>query len=152
MRSCLQDAVINSAPRIENFINKLELYRQCPPRRVKNSHISEIEYSACVRNVMNITPVLGIEEVPWGAASILRIVNDGVYICVCNVHNVKYNCCKKHAFVYDSHYKPLHKTECCWVLIDNRSDAPICVLEDNYRASKRKMDLAIRQFFEDAPS
>ena len=71
MRSCLQDAVINSAPRIGKFINKLELYRQCPPRRAKNSHISEIEDSACVRNVMNITPVLGIEELPWGAASIL---------------------------------------------------------------------------------
>ena len=28
MRSCLQDAVINSAPRIGNFINKQELYRQ----------------------------------------------------------------------------------------------------------------------------
>ena len=88
MRSCLQDAVINSAPRIGNFINKQELYRQCPPRRVKNSHISEIEDYACVGNVMNITPVLGIEEVKWGAASILKTVIDGVYICVCNVHNV----------------------------------------------------------------
>ena len=61
MRSCLQDAVIYSAPRIEKNINKQELYRQCPPRRVKNSHISEIEDSACVRNVMNTTPVSGIE-------------------------------------------------------------------------------------------
>ena len=32
MRSCLQDALINYAPRIGKFINKLELYRQCPPR------------------------------------------------------------------------------------------------------------------------
>ena len=32
MRSCLQDAVINSAPRIGKQINKLELYRQFPPR------------------------------------------------------------------------------------------------------------------------
>ena len=28
MRSCLQDAVINSAPRIGKYINKQELYRQ----------------------------------------------------------------------------------------------------------------------------
>ena len=42
MRSCLQDDVINSAPRIRKFINKQELYRQCPPRRVNDSHISEI--------------------------------------------------------------------------------------------------------------
>ena len=55
--------------------------------RVKNSHTSEIEDSTCVGNVINITPVSGIEEVPWGAVSILRRVNDGVYICVCNVQN-----------------------------------------------------------------
>ena len=103
MRSCLQESVINSAPIIGKFINKLELYRQCPPRRVNNSHIYEIEDSACVRNFMNITPVLGIEEVKWSAASILKIVNDGVYICVCNVHNVKYYLWTKHAFVYDGH-------------------------------------------------
>ena len=35
MRSCLQDSVITSAPRIGKYINKLELYKQCPPRRVK---------------------------------------------------------------------------------------------------------------------
>ena len=36
MRSCLQYSVINSAPPIGKYINKLELYRQCPPRRVKD--------------------------------------------------------------------------------------------------------------------
>ena len=63
IRSCLQDAVINSAPRIGKFISKLKLYRQCPPRRVKNSYMSDIEDSACVINVMNITPVSVIGEV-----------------------------------------------------------------------------------------
>ena len=85
MRSCLQDDVINSAPRIGKFINKQELYRQCPHRRVKDSHISEIENTSCVINVMNVTPVSGIERVAWGAAIILRRVNDGVFICTCNV-------------------------------------------------------------------
>ena len=37
MRSCLQDAIINSAPRIGEYINKMELYRQFPPRRVKDN-------------------------------------------------------------------------------------------------------------------
>ena len=115
---------------------------------MKNSHISEIENSACVRNVMNITPVLRIEEVAWSAVSILRRVNDGVYICVYNVHNVKYDLWTKHAFVYDSHYKPLHKTECCGVLIDNRADAPICVLEDTDRATKKDLHYALKEFFE----
>ena len=125
-------------------MNKLELYRQYPPRRVKNSYISEIEVSACARNVMNITPVLGIEEVKWGAASILKTVNDGVYICVCNVQYIKYDLWTKHAFVYDSHYKPLHQNKCCGFLVDNRADAPICVLEDKYRATKKNLHHALK--------
>ena len=60
MRSCLQDAVINSAPRIGKYINKLEFYRQFPPRRVKNKKMSEIENTSCMRNVMRVIPVSGI--------------------------------------------------------------------------------------------
>ena len=99
----LQDTVINSAPRIGKFIDKQELYRQCPPRRVKDSNISEIENTSCVRNVMKVTPVSGIERVAWGAASIMRTVNDGVYICTYNFQSVEYNCWTNHAFVYNSH-------------------------------------------------
>ena len=85
MRSCLQDAIINSAPIIGKFTNKQELYRQCPPRRVKGSNISVMENTSCVRNFMKVTPVYEIEQVAWGAASIMKIVNDGVSICTCNV-------------------------------------------------------------------
>ena len=75
---------------------------------------------------MKVTPVSGIEKVAWGAASIMISVNDGVFICTCNVQSVEYNCLTKHAFVYDNHFKPLHQTIGCGVLIDNRADAPIC--------------------------
>ena len=93
---------------------------------------------------MNVTPVSAIERVAWGAASILRIVNDGVSICTCNVQYVEYKFWTKHAFVYDSHYKTLHQTKCCGVLIDNRADAPICILEDKDRESKKQLDHAIK--------
>ena len=63
----------------------------------------------------------------------MRTVNDGVYICTWNVKNVEYDLWTNHAFVYDSHYKPLHQTKCCGVLIDNRDDAPIFVLDDKDR-------------------
>ena len=131
-------------PKNWKFINKLELYIQCPTRRVKNSHISEIENSPCVRNVMNVTSVLGINRVAWGAASILRRVNDVVLICTCNVQSVEYNCWTKHEFVYDSHFKPLHQTKCCGVIIYNRSDAPICVLEDKDRDTKLNLRHALK--------
>ena len=147
MRSCLQDALINSAPRIGKIINKPELYRHFLPRRVKDSHISEIENDSCVRNVMKVTPLSGIERVAWGPASILKTENDGVYICTCNVQYVEYNCWTRHAFVYDIRCKPLHQTKCCGVLIDNRADAPICVLEDKDRESKKQLDHALKEFF-----
>ena len=76
---------------------------------MKDSHISEIENNSCVRNVMKVTSVSGIEREPWGAASIMRKVNNGVLICTCNFQNVEYKCCTKHAFFYDSNFKPLHQ-------------------------------------------
>ena len=76
---------------------------------MKNTNISEIENTSCVRNVMMVTPVSEIEREPWGVAGILRRVYDGVFICTCNVKSDEYNCWTKHAFVYDSHFKPLHQ-------------------------------------------
>ena len=51
------------------------------------------------------------------------------------------------ALVYDSNYKPLHQTKCCGVLIDNRADTPIYVLEDNYRESNKQLDHALKELF-----
>ena len=87
MRSYLQDAVINSAPRIGKYIDKQELYRQCPPIKVKDSNISEIENTSCVINVIEVTPVFGIERVPCDTASILRRVNDIVFIFTYNIQS-----------------------------------------------------------------
>ena len=92
MRSCLQDAVINSAPRIGKYIYNQELYRHSPPRKLKHTNISEIENTSCVRNVMKMTPVSVIETEPWGVAFIIIIVNDGVFICTCNIKSDEYNC------------------------------------------------------------
>ena len=86
-----------------------------------------------MRNVIKVTPVSEIEQIAWVSASIMRRVNDRFFICTYNVQCVKYNCWKKHAFVYVSHFKPLHQTKCCGVIVDNRADAPICVLEDKDR-------------------
>ena len=130
MRSCLQDAVINSVPRIGKYINKLGLYRQCPPRIVKDKKMSEIQNTSCVRNVMRVTTVSGIEIEPWEVASILRRVNDGVYICTSSVRSDEYKCKTKNAFVFDGHFKPLHQSKCCGDIVYNRADETICVLGD----------------------
>ena len=64
MRSYLQDAVINSAPRIGKYIDKQELYIQCSHKKVKDTNIYEIENTSYVRNFMKMTPVSGIEIEP----------------------------------------------------------------------------------------
>ena len=79
---------------------------------------------------MRVNPVSGIEREPWGTASILKRVSYGVYICTCLVRSYEYKYKTKHAFIFDSHFKPLHQSNVFGDLIDNRADAPICVLED----------------------
>ena len=49
--------------------------------------MAEIENISGVRNFMKETPVARIEIEDWGAASILRRFNDGVYICTCSVRS-----------------------------------------------------------------
>ena len=109
--------------------------------------MSEIENTSCVRCVMKVTPLSGIEMQPWGADSILRIVNDGVYICTCSVRSDEYKCKKKHAFVFDSHFKPLHQSKCYGDLIDNIYDAPICVMEDKEIETKINLIHALQYLF-----
>ena len=86
-----------------------------------------------MRSVMHATPVFQIEREPRGAAIMLRTVKGILYICSCSVISDEYMCNKKHAFVYDSNFKPLHQSRCCGDLIENRADAPIFVLEYKYR-------------------
>ena len=60
MKSCLKDDVINSEPRVGKYINKMELYRQCPPRSAKDTKMTEIENNLCVRSVMKVNQVVRI--------------------------------------------------------------------------------------------
>ena len=85
MKSCLQYSVIDYAPRIGKYIDKQELYRQCPPIKLKDTNISQIENTSCVINFMKVTPVSLIEIETWGSACILIIFNNVVFICTCNV-------------------------------------------------------------------
>ena len=62
-----------------------------------------------MRSVMKVTPVIKMERESWGAANIIRRVNNGVCICTCSVRSDEYMCQTKHAFVYDSHLKPFHQ-------------------------------------------
>ena len=69
----------------------------------------EIENTSCVRIVMKANTVSRTEIESWDTASSLIRVTGGVYICKCSVISDEYKCKTNHAFVYDSHFKPLHQ-------------------------------------------
>ena len=78
IRSYIHNAIINAAPRIGKKIEELELYRQCPNRIVKDTHMIELEICEFVSYVITIAPVLNIDREKMGAMRILLIIYDGV--------------------------------------------------------------------------
>ena len=70
-----------------------------------------------------------------------------MYICTCPVRSDEYMCKTKHAFVFDSHFKPVNQSNCYGAIIDNRYDAPIWVLEDKERETKLNLICALKDLF-----
>ena len=60
LSSFLHDAIIKSVSSIEKYINKNQLYRKFPCKRVKDMIMIEIDNVSCVRNIMTVAPVLKI--------------------------------------------------------------------------------------------
>ena len=102
LSSCLHDDVVKSAPCIGKYINKSELCRQCPPRRVKYTSMNEIEKPTRFSSFMNVFLVLKTSIHKWVANITLQKVHYGVYICTYTVKNIEKNK-TSHAFVYNSH-------------------------------------------------
>ena len=65
LRLCLHDAIINAYLIIDETIEILELYRQCPPKRLKDTQMAELEKCECVSFVMTIAPAINIDRKKW---------------------------------------------------------------------------------------
>ena len=52
---------------------------------------------------------------------------------------------KKVYLFFDGHFKPFHQSKCCGDLIDNRTDEPIYVLDDDDRESKNSLKNSLKQ-------
>ena len=83
-----------------------------------------------------------------GAMRILLVIDDGVYVCICTVYYSVFKEVTQHAFIYDSHFSKKWKSEFCGSIIDNRSYAPICVLEEKYRKIKGAPNNMLKKFFD----
>ena len=60
-----------------------------------------------------------------GDVRILRAINDDVYVCIWRVYSDVFKKYTSHAFVYDSYFAQLEKSEWCGAIIDDISYAPI---------------------------
>ena len=96
---------------------------------MKDTERKELEKCESVSSIMTIAPVLNIDRSKMGTLVILMRIDDGVYVCNCNVYYYFSKQFKQHAFVYDSHFSTKEKSEYCGAIIDNISYAPICLLE-----------------------
>ena len=83
-----------------------------------------------------------------GAMGILLVIDDGVYICICNVYSYVFRENTQHAFLYEIHFSTLEKSECCGAIINNISYAPICVPEEKYRKIKGALNNMPRKLFD----
>ena len=74
-------------PRESFFFEKLKLYIQCPSRRVKDTHMTELEKCGFVSYIITISPVLNIDREKMGAMGVLLVIDDVVYVCICTVYS-----------------------------------------------------------------
>ena len=106
---CLHDTVINSAPRIGGGIEKIEFYRQCSPRRVKETEIKELGKCKCVSSVMTIAPVLNIVRETMDTLGIFLNIDDSVFVFICTIYTEVLKHFTQHAFVSDSNFSAKYK-------------------------------------------
>ena len=91
--------------------------------------IYELENCEYVSSVIKIEAVLDIEREKMGTLGILMRINDGVYVCICSVYSTISKEHTEHAFVYDSYFMTTGNNGCQGAILDNRRNAPICVLK-----------------------
>ena len=68
-------------------VEKLEDYIMCPPRKVKDTHMIELEKCECVSYVITIAYVLNTDREKMGTLEILLKIDDGVYVFICKVYS-----------------------------------------------------------------
>ena len=107
-----------------------------------------MEKCECASSVNTIAPVWSIEIEKIGSMGILLKIDDGVYVCINTFYTATLKQFTQQECFYDSHFLTKEKSECCGTIIDNRSYAPICVLEKIIRIIKHTLKNMLRNFFE----
>ena len=89
-----------------------------------------------------------LEIETMGDMGIIQVIDDGVYVCICKVYYSVFKEYTAHVFVYNSNFSQWYTSKCCGTIIDNRSYAPIFVLEEKDRKIKSAINNMIWELFE----
>ena len=144
-RSCMQDAVIIGAKRVGASIDRKQLLKEVPPCKTKDTSFVKIEGSPCVKAAIDFEHVK-VEGIKGGKeAALLSIEDGGVYLVMAHVIGAQ-NC--NHAFVYDSTgIIPGPYLAHSGVVIDNRKDKPVYLIDAKDRASVDRKRKVLNDFF-----
>ena len=144
-RSCMQDAVIIAAKRVGASIDRKQLLKEVPPCKTKDTSFVKIEGAPCVKAAIDFEHVK-VEGIKGGKeAALLSIVDGGVYFVMAHVIGAQ-NC--NHAFVYDSTgIIPGPYLAHSGVVIDNRKDKPVYLIDAKDRASVDRKRKVLNDFF-----
>ena len=83
-----------------------------------------------------------------GDMRIILLIDNVVYVCICRIYSDVFKEYSSHEFICDRHFSQLENSECCGAIIDNKSYAPICVLEEKDRKIQFSLNNMLRVLFE----
>ena len=91
--------------------------------------IIDLEKSEGVNYVTTIAPILQMERHQCSAFLIIRIIDDGVFICTCKIASSdETKTISYRAFVYDRNFAK-NMMNCCGAIVDMRSYVSVCILD-----------------------
>eukprot|EP01043_Picozoa_sp_COSAG02_P060622 COSAG02_NODE_7961_length_2771_cov_1.845808_2_plen_463_part_00 len=130
VRSCLHDAIMNAATRVRVTIDKKKLWRQCKPVKTKERSFAEVVGTDEVSSKLSFTYV-NPDNAQGGNEAFLLSLKDGVYVVQSQIDG---KTTSQHAFVYDARGTvPEVKKDHCGMIIDNRKNKPIYLIEPKDR-------------------
>ena len=137
LRCCLRNAVLNVAIQLNIRLDKQQLCKELPPQLTTDLDMFQLMTAPCVSKTLNMQRI----HLDWKkggiAYNLLQLIGQGVYICLCDVKDFVNGEFKteSHAFVYNSDYEHKDFQWCKGAIIDNRSKAPVRLIEPSDRKS-----------------
>ena len=143
-RSCLQDAVLNACCYLHVDVCKEDFYKECPPKKYQDSTIEKVIKAAS--DFLDVSIDRKIQTTGGGPEINLLRCKDSKIRLICAIINCD-NYVTHHAFIHVAKQIEEITDEHIGVLIDNRIQEPICMIEEEDIQNKQNARLVFKNFF-----